>query len=27
MRKRDTKWCPGWKSYQEYLAQQEASSS
>ena len=22
-----TKWCPGWKSYQEYLAQQEASSS
>jgi hypothetical protein len=22
-----TNWCPGWKSYQEYLAQQEASSS
>jgi len=20
-------WCPGWKSYQEFLAQQEASSS
>jgi len=22
-----TNWCPGWKSYQEYLAQQDASSS
>jgi hypothetical protein len=22
-----TNWCPGWKSYQEYLAQQESSSS
>lgn len=19
------KWCPGWKAYQEYLAQQEAA--
>ena len=22
-----TNWCPGWKSYQEHLAQQESSSS
>jgi hypothetical protein len=22
-----TKWCPGWKSYQRYLAQQEAGQS